>query len=174
MRIEGVEQTHVSCYAFPTVNRFTLPPVAGSHELVQALIYRVPVDDTLTLLYFVRFYPSETRSFVTEGLQPTQPGVYRPDANDWWGIDFNDQDRMAIEQQGVVCDRTAEHLEVSDRGITLLRQLLREALAAVEVGQDPPGVIRDAAEDEVIVLGAQADMYAGTSTRHPRQEPARV
>ena len=51
--------THVSCYGFPTVNRFALPPVEPGGELVRSMIYRVPMDDASTLLYFVRFYPSE-------------------------------------------------------------------------------------------------------------------
>jgi 5,5'-dehydrodivanillate O-demethylase len=174
MRIEGIAQTHVSCYAFPTVNRFTLPPVEGSRELVQALIYRVPVDDETTLLYFVRFYPSPERSFTTVGLQPKELGVYQPDESDWWGIDFSDQDRMAVEQQGTVCNRPAEHLGATDGGIILVRQMMREALAAVAAGRDPLGVIRDEADDGVITLGAQADMYGGIGTRSPERELARV
>ncbi|MBX5490602.1 MAG: Rieske 2Fe-2S domain-containing protein [Chloroflexi bacterium] len=174
MRIEGVEQTHVSCYAFPTVNRFTLPPVAGSRELVGGLIYRVPVDDESTLLYFIRFYPNEQRSFTTVGLLPKELGVYEPLESDWWGIDFNDQDRMAVEQQGTVMDRTREHLGVSDGGIILMRQMMREALAAVAAGRDPLGVLRDPADDQIIEFGAQADMYEGQATRTREELLARA
>jgi 5,5'-dehydrodivanillate O-demethylase len=159
MRVEGIDQTHISCYGFPTQNRFTLPPVAGSRELVQALIYRVPVDDVSTLLYMIRFYPSDTRVLRLDGVRDTRLGVYEPDESDWWGIDQTDQDRMAVEQQGVVSNRPGEHLSASDGGVILVRQMMREALAALEAGQDPLGIIRDAADDEVIDLGAQADMY---------------
>ncbi|HZU04937.1 MAG TPA: Rieske 2Fe-2S domain-containing protein [Chloroflexota bacterium] len=148
MTIEGLEDTHISCYAFPTVNRFSLPPVEPGGELVRSLIYRAPVDDFSTLLYFVRFYPSEQRSFRTLR-RDTQPGVYQPLEGDWWGIDVNDQDRMAVEQQGVIADRTREHLGVSDGGIILMRQMMREALAAVEAGHDPPAIIRDPARQVV-------------------------
>src|SRR5215472_566412 len=52
MLIDGIADTHRSCYGFPLVNRFALPPVEESGELVRSMIYRVPVDDLSTLLYF--------------------------------------------------------------------------------------------------------------------------
>jgi 5,5'-dehydrodivanillate O-demethylase len=159
MQIDGIDQTHVSCYAFPTVNRFTLPPVTGSSELVQALIYRVPVDDVSSRLYMVRCYRADTPAVKFLGQRPTQPGVYEPNPDDWWGIDMIDQDRMAVEQQGEMTDRQREHLSASDEGVVLVRQMLRDALAAVAAGQDPPGVCRDPADDALITLGAVADMY---------------
>jgi 5,5'-dehydrodivanillate O-demethylase len=159
MRVEGIEQTHVSCYAFPTQNRFTLPPVKGSNELVQSLIYRVPVDDESTLLYFVRFYRDDEHTFRMLPSRDNKPGVYEPDETDWWGIFQTDQDRMAVEQQGVISNREAEHLSASDGGVILVRQMMRDALAAVEAGQDPLGVTRDPAQDRPIDLGAQADMF---------------
>ena len=57
---ESDEDTHISCYGFPTVNRFSVPPVDPNGELVRSMIYRVPVDDSSTMLYFVRFYPNGT------------------------------------------------------------------------------------------------------------------
>jgi 5,5'-dehydrodivanillate O-demethylase len=159
MQVAGIDQTHVSCYAFPSTNRFTLPPVTGSDELVDALIYRVPMDDENTRLFMLRCYAAPTRELRNLGARPNQPGVYRQDETDWWGLDQTDQDRMAVEQQGVVCDRAREHLSASDGGVILVRQMMRDALAAVAAGQDPPGLSRDPADDAVIVLGAQADMY---------------
>jgi 5,5'-dehydrodivanillate O-demethylase oxygenase subunit len=148
MLIEGSDDTHVSCVAYPTVNRFALPPVDASGELVLSMIFRVPIDDESIKQYFVRFYPSEKHSFVTRARDP-KPGVYAPLANDWWGIDVPDQDRMAIEQQGVMPDRTHERLGASDGGIILLRQIMRESLAAIEEGNDPPCVIRDATKQVI-------------------------
>ena len=144
MRVEGIDEPHVSCYGFPLVNRFSVPSVDPNGELVRSIIYRVPVDDESTLAYFVRYYPSDKRDFkVTR--RTTQPGVYRSLETDWWGIDVGDQDRMAVEQQGVIADRPNEHIGVSDGGIILMRQMMREAFAAVEAGRDPFGVIRDPA-----------------------------
>jgi 5,5'-dehydrodivanillate O-demethylase len=148
MLIEGSDDSHVSCLAYPTTNRFALPPVDKNGELVLTMIFRVPVDDESIKQYFVRFYPSETHSFVTRARDP-KPGVYAPLEKDWWGIDVPDQDRMAIEQQGVLADRTHERLGQSDGGIILLRQMLRESLDAVAKGNDPPCVIRDAAQQTI-------------------------
>jgi 5,5'-dehydrodivanillate O-demethylase len=162
MLVEGIDDEHISCYGFPTQNRFSLPPVEPNGELVRSMIYRAPIDDVSTLLYFVRFYPSAERSFRTFR-RDTQFGVYAPLEGDWWGIDVNDQDRMVVEQQGVVADRPNEHLGVSDGGIIMVRQMMREALAAVEAGEDPPAIIRDPARQLV-------DFPQKSVMMHQRQE----
>ena len=48
------------------MNRFALPPVEPGGPLVRSMIYRAPIDDLSTLLYFVRFYPSEQRVLRTQ------------------------------------------------------------------------------------------------------------
>jgi 5,5'-dehydrodivanillate O-demethylase oxygenase subunit len=142
MLIEGIDDVHISCYGFPTVNRFALPAIDKNGELVRSLIWRVPVDDASTLLYFVRFYPSDQRTR-TASRNEQKLGVYTPLKDDWWGININDQDRMAVEQQGVIADRPNEHLGVSDGGIIAMRQMMRESLAAIAQGKDPLCIIRD-------------------------------
>jgi 5,5'-dehydrodivanillate O-demethylase oxygenase subunit len=156
MLIEGINDTHVSCYGFPTVNRFSLPPIDKNGELVRSMIYRVPADDAATLLYFVRFYPSAKR-VLNSSRRDAPLGQYAPLASDWWGIDVVDQDRMAVEQQGVIADRPNEHLGASDGGIIRMRQMMREALAAVEEGRDPPCIIRDPAQ-QVVIFPQKSDM----------------
>ena len=133
MIVEGSDDPHVSCMAFPTINRFALPPVDPSGELVLSMIFRVPVDDLAIKQYFVRFYPSPKHTFVARTRDP-KPGVYAPLEKDWWGIDVPDQDRMAIEQQGVMPDRSLERLGSSDGGIILL-----PANAARRFGRDREG-----------------------------------
>jgi 5,5'-dehydrodivanillate O-demethylase oxygenase subunit len=44
------------------------------------------------------------------------------------------QDIMAWVTQGAITDRTAEHLGTSDIGVTMLRRMFRENMAAVEEG----------------------------------------
>ena len=149
MLIDGIEDTHRSCYGFPLVNRFALPPVEGSGgELVRSMIYRVPVDDYSTLLYFLRFYPSDNRTLRLVR-QEHKLGEYRELPGDWWGIDVSDQDRMAVEQQGAIADRTKEHLGASDGGIVLMRRMMRDSLAAAAAGRDPLFIIRDPAKQIV-------------------------
>jgi 5,5'-dehydrodivanillate O-demethylase len=158
MLIEGIDDTHISCWGFPVVNRFALPPVKPGGELVRSLIYRAPVDDTSTLLYFVRFYPDPERSVRTLR-RDTKFGEYEPLENDWWGISVNDQDRMVVEQQGVIANRPNEHLGATDGGIILARQMMREAMAAVESGQDPLAIIRDP-ERRVVIFPQKSDMMS--------------
>jgi 5,5'-dehydrodivanillate O-demethylase len=148
MLIDDIADTHISCYGYPTINRFALPPVDKNGELVRSMIFRVPVDDASVLNYFVRFYPSERRVLNTSK-QHVELGVYTPLENDWWGINVNDQDRMAVEQQGVIADRPNEHLGVSDGGIILMRQMMRDSLALITAGQDPLCIIRDPAKQKV-------------------------
>jgi len=148
MLIDGIADTHISCYGYPTVNRFALPPIDKNGELVRSLIWRVPVDDSATLLYFNRFYPSDKRTRTAQ-IVDQKLGVYTPLETDWWGINVNDQDRMAVEQQGVIADRPNEHLGVSDGGIIAMRQMMRESLAAIAQGKDPLCIIRNAGEQNV-------------------------
>jgi 5,5'-dehydrodivanillate O-demethylase oxygenase subunit len=148
MTVAGSTETHVSCYGFPLLNRFSLPAVEPGGELVRSILYRVPIDQTYTQLYFVHFYPSEQRSFHTLKRE-TKLGEYVLLEKDWWGIDVIDQDRMAVEQQGVIADRVNERLGASDGGIILMRQMMRDSLAAVAEGRDPLCIIRDPAEQNI-------------------------
>jgi 5,5'-dehydrodivanillate O-demethylase len=149
MHVEGIEDKHVSCYGFPTVNGFTLPPIDKSGEHVRSIIIRVPENDVSTLLYFVRFYKSDRR-VLSSSVREAIYGDYTPLASDWWGINVNDQDRMAVEQQGVIADRPNEHLGVSDGGIIQMRQMMRESMALVAEGKDPLCVIRDPAQQKIV------------------------
>jgi 5,5'-dehydrodivanillate O-demethylase len=150
MLVEGAGESdlHISCYGFPLVNRFNVPPVMPGGEQVRTLLYRVPVDDESTLTYFVRFTPGAKRA-IPVSIREDKLGVYKRLDSDWWGIDNSDQDRMAIEQQGVIADRVNEHLGASDGGIILMRRMMRESLAAVAAGKDPLCVIRDPAKENV-------------------------
>jgi 5,5'-dehydrodivanillate O-demethylase len=56
---------------------------------------------------------------------------------------------MAWVSQGPIADRTQESLGSSDRGVTLLRRMLRRELAKIEDGHDPIGVIRDPQRNHV-------------------------
>ena len=149
MDVEGIDDTHISCYAFPNVNRFSAPPAEAGGELIRSMIYRVPMDDASTMQFYVRFYPSEKRSMNTQRREE-KLGVYRQLADDWWGIDVGDQDRMAIEQQGTIADRPNERLGVSDGGIILQRKMLRDSLDAIGEGKDPLCIIRDPAQQRIV------------------------
>jgi hypothetical protein len=60
------------------------------------------------------------------------------------------QDYEAIISQGPIYDRTLERLGTTDRGVLLLRRLIREQIAAVQRGEDPSGVMRGAQWERVL------------------------
>jgi 5,5'-dehydrodivanillate O-demethylase len=145
MLIDDVEDVHRSSYCFPYVNRFTVRPENPGGPVQHSLMYRVPIDDTSTKQFLVRTYPRDQHELRLNKRMPER-GVYQPDPNSFWGISPNDQDRMAVEQQGFIMDRPNERLGASDGGIIKLRQMMRESLAAVAAGRDPFWVIRDPAK----------------------------
>jgi 5,5'-dehydrodivanillate O-demethylase len=150
--LEGGSTMDTGPYLFPAHNRFAVPD--GEGGMLHVLFYRVPTDDYTHENYFVAFRANDGVPAVPDREIPavrleTKVGEYLPLESDWWGIDIGDQDRMAMEQQGPISDRTREHLVASDVGIVRMRRMLREAMDAVERGEDPIGVIRDPAKQVV-------------------------
>ena len=118
-----------------------------------ALHFRTPIDDSNTMVYQFRFSPSIDGSIVEQCGEPPIEYVGTKNAEGEFHLDnFTSQDHMAWETQGPVADRAIEHLAEGDRGIIMFRKLLRDQIHAVQNGQDPVGVNRDPAKDEVIQL----------------------
>ncbi len=113
----------------------------------QLMLFNVPIDDTRTHQYFVFGYESANspHTLQTAEFQHRSFGEYKRVDDEWWRIWERDQDDAAQESQGRIADRTIEHLASSDRGIIMLRKMWMEAIAAVQAGADPAGVIRDPA-----------------------------
>jgi 5,5'-dehydrodivanillate O-demethylase len=114
---------------------------------------RVPIDDTHTYIVFVTFDPSPDGSSVEED-QDAIPvryvrsykepaGVLHPNTRFDMSKDVQAQDHMAWETQGPIADRSIERLATSDRGITMLRQIVRREIEKVQMGLDPMNVYRD-------------------------------
>jgi hypothetical protein len=59
-------------------------------------------------------------------------------------------DRQRNSQSSASPSYCNERLGASDGGLILMRQMMREALAAVERGEDPPCIIRDPARQRVV------------------------
>jgi 5,5'-dehydrodivanillate O-demethylase oxygenase subunit len=137
-------QGKVSHFVFPSSNRYFGARVGERPS--QNFHIRMPRDDTSTLTFGIRTYedPESKGSLTTRGLSDQPRGVYKRVEDGWWGIASNDQDRAAQESQGLVADRTREVLGTSDRGVAMFRRMLSDAITAVERGEDPPGVIREA------------------------------
>jgi len=131
---------------------------------------RVPMDDTHTKIFFVRFDPSEDGSIVEEKGDPSveyvKPYKNPPDAlHPFTRFDISKevqaQDHMAWETLGPISDRTDERLGTADGGIVILREMMFKEIEKVQKGLDPKGVIRDPAQDKMI------DTMLGESLRGP-------
>jgi hypothetical protein len=58
------------------------------------------------------------------------------------GNSFQDQDRMAVESQGPIYDRTYEHLGVADKPMIEQRKIIFRGIEDVREGRDPM-IVRD-------------------------------
>jgi 5,5'-dehydrodivanillate O-demethylase len=119
---------------------------------------RVPMDDTHTKVYFVRFFPAEDGTVAQNDEVPVEyirPYKNPPDALHPYAKFRMDlvqaQDHMAWETQGPIADRTRERLTSSDRGVVMLRQVMMREIRKLQEGQDPMGVVRDPRQNATMV-----------------------
>jgi len=114
--------------------------------------FRVPIDDFHTRVYHVNFLPSSTAITKAEDDVSFEHCSLK-DENGIYNLRIvTAQDAMAWETQGALTDRSRENLGYSDRGIAMLRRLLKEQIEIVRQGGDPLGLIRDPAKNTIIDL----------------------
>ena len=118
-----------------------------------AMHFRTPIDDQTTQVYQFRFSPSKDGRTVEQPEDTPIEYVGTTDEHGDFHMDnFTSQDHMAWETQGAIADRAKEHLGEGDRGVVMFRNLLRGQIQAVQAGNDPVGVNRDPARDEMIKM----------------------
>jgi len=124
--------------------------LAVGEEHRPMLQIRVPVDDTHTMHLQYVTTPRETGAGERGRVPVVRKPLYEPD-----GTIFADtipkQDELAWVGQGPISDRPREHLGASDVGIILFRKIIDEQLEKIERGEDPIGVVRDAAINEPFI-----------------------
>ena len=114
---------------------------------------RVPVDDETTIIWYYQDWAFPDHVKVPEQVTIPVYDISLYDENGDWIVDtVEGQDMMAWITQGVVADRSVEHVGASDRGVLLYRKLLQEEMLKVEQGMDPMGTIRDPAKNVCITL----------------------
>jgi len=120
---------------------------------------RTPIDDNHTRIVFVHFDETADGSVVddNEDVLPVEyikpyknpPDQLHPFAR--FRMDaVQAQDQMAWETQGPIADRTNERLGTADHGIVMLREMMLREVAKVARGEDPLGVVRDPAANQMI------------------------
>lgn len=112
--------------------------------LNQGCSWRVPIDDENTLyVLFDRVPLPGTRPFQQTNVPCFQVQAGEPGPDEAPGEPSLVLDFAAMTGQGVISNRTTEHLGESDRGIILLRKRLLADVERVRRGEDPSALIRD-------------------------------
>jgi len=152
----------------------------GSLKLSHALMprgarYNVPLDDTHTMLVRAIWVPEgspaeydRSKLLTTPDWRPDPVEPYReyrrmedkPSLGYDWPQMVSAQDATIQDSMGALADRENEHLTPSDGGVVIARKLLRDALAAVEAGRDPKGVVRDPAQNRDIEIPVFEDVLS--------------
>jgi 5,5'-dehydrodivanillate O-demethylase len=117
---------------------------------------RVPIDDENTQHWWYHAYvPPAGVVGVPQHLLDRVPVFDVPflDENGDFLVELiHAQDIMAWVTQGPIADRTREALNSTDRGVTMLRAMLRRELDKVAAGEDPMATVRDPQQNERIDL----------------------
>ena len=112
---------------------------------VVATRWRVPVDDTNTVEFaFVYSNVDETEAY----FDFDQP--WPADLSNVAGRAYEESQRVpgdfeAQTGQRPIAIHATEHLATSDRGVAMLRRMVREGIETVQRGDDPRGITRDGA-----------------------------
>ena len=146
---DGRQFRRVTEVCLPTL-RVVPNPMVGKFGRVETIGWTVPIDDTHYRIY-------------TAG-RVTEKGVMLPMGKDaatmkpWAEMTSEERrarpnDYEAQVGQGPISLHSEENLAGSDKGIVMLRRLLKQQIKIVEDGGDPLGVIYDPAQ-QVMKVGA--------------------
>jgi 5,5'-dehydrodivanillate O-demethylase oxygenase subunit len=130
---------------FPNILRVPQGPVEAIH-------FRVPIDDTQTRILWVGFMP-DPEARTPEGaalpFEYLEAGRNADGEHDLRS--FYSQDQWAWESQGEIYNRSEETLGATDRGVVLFRKMLAEQIDRVAQGLAPSvGVVTDPSQNRCI------------------------
>jgi phenylpropionate dioxygenase-like ring-hydroxylating dioxygenase large terminal subunit len=139
---DGRELDRVSPLIFPSL--ISTPDVELAPGPTTTVGWVVPVDDT----HHRRFHSMK----VPKGLQGRPRQMYTEKRPKPW-LEMSEAERQAFPSdweaqgsQGPITLHSEEHLASSDKGIAMLRRLLRQQIRLVQQGGDPLGVAFDPAK----------------------------
>ena len=141
---DGRRLYRVTEAVLPTL-RIVPSPRLGHFGPVESIGWVLPMDDT----HFRIYVAGRVREAGEIGrMRSKMNGKF------WWELSEAEHRRFpgdyeAQVSQGSIAAHSAEHLRTSDRGIALLRRLLRRQLEVVAAGGDPVGVEREAGREGV-------------------------
>ncbi|MBI67376.1 MAG: (2Fe-2S)-binding protein [Chloroflexi bacterium] len=124
---------------------------------------RVPIDDTHTGHWWVMCHPKanigdpDQKHEDVPFFEPPLINLKKDGRVHFEILDSNSaQDVAAWATQGLIADRTQEHLGRSDKGVIMFRRMLEEQIRIVEDGGDPINTFRD----------QDTNAYLGMDTEH--------
>ncbi len=151
----GFRLIRISTIFVPTARSVPPTEVSGTDperetERARMVGWWVPVDNENTVGFHIERVEPGRKVF-----QPPHEAIVRPyeDTQRW------PDDWEAQTGQRAIARHKLEHLASSDRGVVLFRRRLREAIAAVERGEDPPGTARRPA-DRIVEIPSRNDVLA--------------
>jgi len=136
--------------------------------------FRMPIDDTHTRVFHVNFMPSQHTVTSPDADVPFEHCALKDEQGRYDFQIVTAQDAMAWETQGGLTDRSREHLGVSDRGVAILRRLLKEQINIVREGGDPMGVIRDPEKNRLLDLNVFHEPFGLPRQKAPQNMEAAV
>ncbi len=145
--MEGHDKSHIDW----TVGRVCLWP--NCLFVGNVFQWRVPIDDEnlLSVSWLFNHVPKEKVPYVQDSI-PCWTGPITDENGEWITSHVNNQDFIAWVGQGVIADRTQEHLGPSDKGIVMMRRRCFAEMEAVADGRDPKGTIRDPEANRCVPL----------------------
>jgi nitrite reductase/ring-hydroxylating ferredoxin subunit len=120
----------------------------------------VPVDDSHCIGFHIEALPVVDGKAEGSVWAEAVPGLSNsnvPPPQTYEDTQRRPGDREAQTSQRPIAVHALEHLATSDMGIVRFRRLLRQAAEAVQRGEDPPGIVRDA-ETTLIPVGSKNEI----------------
>ena len=142
---DGKTMQRTTEVALPTL-RVVANPFVGGYGRVESIGWTLPIDDTHYRIYTVGRVREKGvilprgAGAATRRWHDMTPEERRDAPGDW----------EAQVGQGPITFHSEEHLVSSDKGIAMLRQLLRRQVQAVARGEDPIGVSFDEAAPPIV------------------------
>ena len=145
---DGREMDRVSPCMLPNVR--SVPDVRLQAGNATRIGWVVPIDDTSHLLFHAFLTPKDN------------PGWVRGRIQDWGRMSDEERQRLpgdweAQLGQGAITRHSEEHLGASDKGIIVLRKLLKKQMQIVRDGGDPMGLVYDPAQ--VVLKAGSGNFY---------------
>ena len=151
-------------------NARSLPPQTETGEEPQLergrfIGWWVPVDNTHTIGFHIetmkRTEDGGTDVSMWAEASPGRSNIKQEPTRSYEDTQRRPDDREAQVSQGPITIHARENLATTDTGVVLVRRQLREAMAAIERGEDPPGIIRTPEMTIVPVAARNEDVAPG-------------